>query len=93
MLNQEEIKEDPQRIIKSKPFIDKYNWEGISYPSEKDEWKKFEKSNLTIALVVLYAKKIYPAYVSKHNSNGKKQFIFLMIPNGQRWHYLPVKRL
>ena len=37
MLNQEEIKEDPQRIIKSKPFIDKYNWEGISYPSEKDE--------------------------------------------------------
>ena len=57
MLNQEEIKEDPQRIIKSKPFIDKYNWEGISYPSEKDEWKKFEKSNLTIALVVYMLKK------------------------------------
>ena len=44
---------------------------GINFPSEKNYWKKFEKNNLTIALNVLYAKKdkIYPAYVSKHNSN------------------------
>ena len=26
-------------------------------------------------------KKIYPAYVSKHNSNRQKQVIFLMISN------------
>ena len=69
-------KRRPTKNNKKNPFIGKYNWEGISYPSEKDEWKKFGKSNLTIALVVLYAKKIYPAYVSKHSSNGKKQFIF-----------------
>ena len=39
--------------------------------------------------------KIYPAYVSKHNSNFKKQVILLMIPNGAgwRWHYLAVKKL
>ena len=50
----------------------------------------FEKSNLTIALNVLYAKKekVYLAYVSKHNSNREKQVIFLMIPNGEGWHYL-----
>ena len=67
-----------------------YNWEGINYPSEKDDWKKFEKNNVTIALNVLYAKKekIYPAYVSKHNSNCEKQVILLMIPNGEGWHYL-----
>ena len=61
----------------------KYNCEGINFPSEKDDWKKFEKNNVTIALNVLYAKeeKIYPAYVSKHNSNHKKQVIILMIPN------------
>ena len=55
-----------QTIIKIKPFISKYNWEGINYPSEKDEWKKIEKNNLTIALNILYTKKekIYPAYVS-----------------------------
>ena len=40
-LNCEETKKDPQRITKIKPFINKYNWEGINYPSEKDDWKKF----------------------------------------------------
>ena len=34
VLNYEEIKTDPQRITKIKPFITKYNWEGINYPSE-----------------------------------------------------------
>ena len=45
--------------------------EEISIPSEIDDWKKFEKSNIRIALHVLYAKKekLYPAYVLKHNSN------------------------
>ena len=42
-LNYEEIKKDPQRITKIKLFINKYNWEGINYPSEKNDWKKFEK--------------------------------------------------
>ena len=41
-------------------------------PSEKDNWKKCDKNIVTIALNVLYAKKekIYPAYVSKHNSKN-----------------------
>ena len=26
---------DPQRITKIKPFINKYNWQRINYPSEK----------------------------------------------------------
>ena len=43
----------------------------------------------------MYAKKekIYPAYVSKQNSNRKKQVILLMIPNREKWHYLAVKKL
>ena len=88
-------KKVPQRITKIKAFINKYNWEGINFPSEKDDWKKIEKNNVAIALNVLYAKKekIYPAYVSKHNSNCEKQVILLMIPNGEKWHYLAVKIL
>ena len=43
MLNHEEIKEDPQSITKTKLFLNKYNWEGISFPSEKYNWKKTEK--------------------------------------------------
>ena len=31
------MKKDPQIISRIKPFIDKYNWEGIIYPSEKDD--------------------------------------------------------
>ena len=43
MLNYEEMRKDLQRITKIKLFINKYNWEGINFPSEKDDWKKFEK--------------------------------------------------
>ena len=38
-------------------------------------------------------KKKYPAYVSKHNSNRKKQFILLMILNGYGWYHFAVKIL
>ena len=57
----------------------------MNFPSEKDDWKKFEKNNVTIALIVFYAKKekIYPAYVPRHNLNREKQVILLMISNGQ----------
>ena len=43
----------------------------------------------------MYAKreKIYSAFVSKHNSNREKQVIHLMISNGEKWHYLAVKKL
>ena len=61
-------------MTKIKSFINKYNWKRITFPSEKDDWKKIEKNNVTIGLNVFYAKKekIYPAYVSKHNSNREK---------------------
>ena len=85
------------------PFINKYKWEGINFSSEKGDRKKFEKNNLTIALNVLSSKKqkMYPAYVSRNNSNRKNQVIFLMIPNGKGleakskgwWNYLTVKKL
>ena len=42
---------------------------------------------------MLKKKKIYPAYVSKHNSNREKQVIILMIPNEEGLHYLAVKKL
>ena len=36
-----------------------------------------------IALNVLFAKKMYPAYVSKQNSNCEAQVIILTIRNGE----------
>ena len=38
----------------------------------------------------MYAKKIYPVYVSKHKLNCEKQVTLLTIPIGEEWHYLAV---
>ena len=58
-------KKNPRRIIKHKPFRNKYKWEGIDFPSGKGDWQKFEINNITTALNVFYAKKekICPPYV------------------------------
>ena len=53
-LNYEQIKKDPQRISKIKPFIDKYGWKGIDFPSHSRDWKKFESSNKSIALNIFF---------------------------------------
>ena len=42
-LNCEETGKSSERILKIKSFINEYNQEGISFPSEKDDWKKIEK--------------------------------------------------
>ena len=55
VLNHEKIKKNLQIMTKIKPFIDKYNWEGTNVPLKKDDWEKFEKNNVTIALKALYA--------------------------------------
>ena len=37
------LKKDPQRITKIRPFINKYNWKEINFPSEKMIGKKLTK--------------------------------------------------
>ena len=32
-----------ERITKMIPFINKCNWEDINFPSEKNDWKIFQK--------------------------------------------------
>ena len=53
VLNYEKIKKNLQIITKIKPCTDKYNWEGINYQSEKDNWKKWEKNNLKTRKYIL----------------------------------------
>ena len=57
VLNHEEIGRSPERMTKIEPFINKHKWKGINSPSEKDDWKIFEKNYVTISLNVLHAKK------------------------------------
>ena len=96
-LNCEQIKDHPERISKTKPFIDQYNWKEIDFPSHGKDWKKFESNNNSIALNILYVphntEKIRHAYKSKYNSIRENQVILLMITDGEKWHYLAVRSL
>ena len=57
VVDYEKIRKEPQRITKIKPFINKYSYYEINYPSEKDDWKIFEQKNVTIALMFCMLKK------------------------------------
>ena len=97
-LNHKQIKKNPQRIAKNRPFIDHYNWKEIDFPSHSKDWKKFESSNKSIALNILYVprntKEIRHAYKSKHNLKRENQVTLLMITDdGEKRHYLAVKSL
>ena len=96
-LNHEKIKRDCQRLSKIKPFINQYIWNEIDFPSTGKDWKKFELNNKSIAVNILYVphntEKICHAYKSKYNLTRENQVILLMITDGEKRHYLAVKRL
>ena len=86
-----------ERISKVKPLTDHNNWKEISFPLLKEHWKKFEVSNKSIALNILYVlyntEEIILSYKSKYNTKRKNQVILLMITHGEKWHYLAVKNV
>ena len=90
-------KRDPKRTSKIKPYISKYNWEGVQFPAGPKDCEKFEQNNKTIALNILFVpciiEKIRVAYRSKYNHKRKKQVILLMIADGNKWHCLAVSKL
>ena len=75
-LNYDEIKIGSQGITKIKPFIDKQNWKGINFPSEKDDWKKFERNNVTLLLMFCMLRK---KYISKHKFQNITQTVKNML--------------
>ena len=98
-LNLEKIKKDAQRVSTIKPFIEKYNWEDIEFHLLAKIGKKLNviMNNILYALNILYVpyntKQINIGYKSKNNLTQEKQIILLMISDGQKWHYLVVKKL
>ena len=84
-------------MLKLKPFINKYNWEGIEFPARPKEGDKIERNNKIIALNILFiphnTKTLRVAYRSEHNNKRKKQVILLMITDGKKSHYLAVTNL
>ena len=65
--------------------------------SHQRDWKKFEENNKSISLNILYVshntKQIRLAYKSKYNHKCNNQVVLFMITDGEKWHYLAVRRL
>ena len=96
-LNYQTIETHPERISKLKPYINKYNWEGIEFPAGPKDWKKIDQNNKTIALNILYvpynAKAIRATCKSEYNHKHKNQVILLMITDGNKRYYTAVSSL
>ena len=95
-LNYQNIKTNPEKISKLKPYINKYNWKRIKFPARPEEWITFERNNKLIPLNVLYIPrntKTSVPYRSEYNSKYKKQLILLMITNSKKSHYLAATNL
>ena len=79
-LNYEQIKKNPHRISKIRPFIDQYHWKEIDFPSHSKDWKKFESNNKSLALNILYVphntEEIRHAYKSKSNLEPENLLIY-----------------
>ena len=80
-----------------KPFIYQHDWNKIEFWFLKNDWKKYQSNNKSIAFNILYVsyntEKIRHAYESKYNLNQENQTNFLMIIDGEKWHYHAVKKL
>ena len=72
-LNYKNIKNHPERISDFKPFINKYDWKAIDFPSHLKDWKEFELNKQSISLNILFVpyntEKIRRAYPQKNHSN------------------------
>ena len=92
----------PERIDKDlKSKENTLNMEGIAYPVELKDIKRFEKQNLNISISVLgYSKdeRIYPLRISKFTKvkkedERKHNIVLLLIKNGDNSHYCLIKNL
>ena len=55
----EQIKNHQEKNSSFKLFVNKFNWDGIDYPTSRNEFQKFEKNNTNIASAILYVDVIF----------------------------------
>ena len=52
-LYHKEIKYNPERISRIRPFVNNLNWENINFPPEEQDYRTFEMNNKSVALNIL----------------------------------------
>ena len=92
----------PENIDKDlKSKVETLNMEGITYPVDFKDIKRFEKQNPDISISVLgYSKdeRVYPLRISEYTKSKKEDerkhnIVLLLIKNGDNSHYCYVKNL
>ena len=98
-VHHQDINNNPERILKLKPYIINYNWKGINFPARRDKWKIFERNNTNIAINILSVsynrETINLIRKSDYNHSREKQVILLMITDEEEdgYHNLTVKKI
>ena len=95
-LYHKQIKNNPERISKIKPFSINLNWEYINFPPQEQDYQQLEMKNKPIALNILQTddnKKISHLYKPEFNNTRENKAILLILQDNEKQHYLPVKRL
>lgn len=76
---------------------DNLNWNNTKFPSEREDWERFERDNQNIALnifsVPYQRKTINIQYRSRHIRTRNKQVNLLMITDKEKWHYITIKSI
>ena len=93
-LHHEDIGNDPQRISKLKPFVSRYNWDGIKFPATTNLISKFEKQNPDITVNVLFlhlGREVRQYYISEYNGERDKIVDLLLIEEWGKKHYCAIK--
>ena len=88
-LYHKEIKKNPERITKLKPFINNLNWENINFPAQKQDYQQFEMNDKSVALNILQVQeieKISRLYKSEYNKSRENEVILLMINDYEKQH-------
>ena len=62
----------------------------IIHPKKMTE--NVKKNQQLLLMCCMLQKKIYPVYVSKHNSKRQEKVIILMFQENKKWHYLAVTK-
>ena len=50
-LDYQKSKKNPQNISKLKSYINQYNWKDLKFPSDKEDWKKFEHKKFEVCRI------------------------------------------
>ncbi|XP_057310491.1 uncharacterized protein LOC130648455 [Hydractinia symbiolongicarpus] len=94
VLHYEDIAKDPQRISKLRPYVDRYKWQGIEFPTSIKDIIKFKRNNPVIAVNVLYATgRSFNILRRSIFNEGEKQVNLLLLTDNKKNHYTTIKNI